>query len=118
MKDGNHDTLSETAGKTGFQTLNLSEVPRKFPHLKGIPDEIWTQQDGLTIIGTFNQQQVLDALVRIPGVKVVVGAVILAEYKDPKTPHGLTEDQVIFHAKHPVHVFETPDEILELRPDD
>ena len=108
-KDANHDDVKQAYERSGWAVVDTF-------HFNKFVDLIACDLEGLTISGTFNRQEVLDALSKIDGVHIQDGAFRLVEVKNPEQNWKLTPDQVKLHQQIPViDIIEYTYQVLEMR---
>ena len=113
-KDRNHDEIVNALRAIQLGIVDTRHVAKR-AGLPGFWDLLATDLQGLTITGYFDRERLVALLEKIPGIKVIDGAIIGVEIK---TETGSLEvDQKIFHSEHPALVVRSGEEAIDrLRP--
>jgi len=99
LPDRNQAEVVEALERCGFVVISLHNVPAatQDKSLQGLPDLLAIQAEGLTLIGDFNQRQVLAVLQKVDGLIVLRGAAVPVEVK--VEGESLRPDQVGWWAR-------------------
>jgi hypothetical protein len=96
-KDNNHDAIKLQAEQRGFLVIDTFHVGDDFP------DMVLTTELAITVVGTFNVAELIQALSGVEGIEAVhPGGVFLCEVKNRESSHGITEGQERFILLHPM----------------